>query len=108
VVKYIVAGQTALQQDGSVLSPDDIFDQTKEVFHRLENILGETNATLTDVVKLNLFIVADDHDIEGAFHRICQIWAGMCPDGHPALTPVRVHELARPGLLIQADCIAIK
>ena len=103
-----VAGQTALQQDGSVLSPDDIFDQTKEVFHRLENILGETNATLTDVVKLNLFIVADDHDIEGAFHRICQIWAGMCPDGHPALTPVRVHELARPGLLIQADCIAIK
>ena len=103
-----VAGQTALQQDGSVLSPGDIFDQAKEVFHRLETILGETNATLTDVVKLNLFIVANDHDIEGTFHRICQIWAGMCPDGHPALTPVRVHELARPGLLIQADCIAIK
>ena len=103
-----VAGQTALQQGGSVLSPDDIPGQAKEVFQRLNKVLGETDATLIDVVKLNLFIVADDHEIEDAFHRVCQVWTEMCPDGHPALTPVRVHELARPGLLIQADCIAMK
>ena len=103
-----VAGQTALQQDGSVLSPGDIPGQAKEVFQRLRKILKEADATLTDVVKLNLFIVADDLDIENAFHQTCQIWAEICPDGHPALTPVRVHELAQTGLLIQADCIAVK
>ena len=103
-----VAGQTALQQDGSVLSPGDIPGQAKEVFQRLRKILEEADATLTDVVKLNLFIVADDLDIENAFHQTCQIWAEICPDGHPALTPVRVHELAQTGLLIQADCIAVK
>ena len=103
-----VAGQTALQQDGSVLSPGDFPGQAKEVFHRLRKILKEADATLTDVVKLNLFIVADDLDIESAFHQTCQIWAEICPDGHPALTPVRVHELAQTGLLIQADCIAVK
>ena len=103
-----VAGQTALQQDGSVLSPGDFPGQAKEVFQRLRKILKEADATLTDVVKLNLFIVADDLDIENAFHQTCQIWAEICPDGHPALTPVRVHELAQTGLLIQADCIAVK
>jgi 2-iminobutanoate/2-iminopropanoate deaminase len=103
-----VAGQTALQQDGSVLSPGDFSGQAKEVFQRLRKILKEADATLTDVVKLNLFIVADDLDIENAFHQTCQIWAEICPDGHPALTPVRVHELAQTGLLIQADCIAVK
>jgi len=103
-----VAGQTALQQDGSVVCPDNISQQTRVVFHRIEKILEETDATLTDVVKLNLFIVADDHDVESAFHQVCQIWADMCPGGHPAMTPVRVHELTQPGLLIQADCIAIK
>jgi enamine deaminase RidA (YjgF/YER057c/UK114 family) len=103
-----VAGQTALQQDGSVLAPDDIPGQSKVVFQRLEKILKEADATLADVVKLNLFIVADDRDSESAFHQACEIWAEMCPDGHPALTPIRVHELAQAGLLIQADCIAVK
>ena len=103
-----VAGQTALQQNGSILPLDDISKQTKEVFHRMKIILEEADAALTDVVKLNLFIVADDHDVESAFHQVCQIWTDMCPDGHPAMTSVRVHELAQPGLLIQADCIAIK
>ncbi len=103
-----VAGQTALQQDGSVLSPGNIHSQAKEVFQRLKKVLIETDATLTDVVKLNLFIVAGDHNIESTFHQICQIWAEMCPDGHPAFTPVRVHELARPNLLIQADCVAVR
>ena len=87
---------------------DDISEQTRVVFHRIEKVLKEIDATLTDVVKLNLFIVADNHDVEFAFHQVCQIWADMCPDGHPAMTPVRIHELAQPGLLIQADCIAIK
>ena len=90
------------------MSPNDISEQTRIVFHRIQKVLQETDATLTDVVKLNLFIVADDHDVESEFHKVCQIWAGMCPGGHPAMTPVRVHELAQPGLLIQADCIAIK
>jgi enamine deaminase RidA (YjgF/YER057c/UK114 family) len=103
-----VAGQVALEKDGSVSSPGDFASQTKEVFERLKILLKEFDATLLDVVKLNLFIVAADDHTESAFHSACEIWAEFCPDGHPAVTPVMVHELARPGLLIQADCIAIR
>ena len=103
-----IAGQTALGEDGSVLSPGDVNAQAKVVFERLQTVLAETESCLNDVVKLNLFIVGEDHEIESAFHRVCRTWAEICPDGHPAMTTVRVHELPRPGLLIQADCIALK
>jgi enamine deaminase RidA (YjgF/YER057c/UK114 family) len=103
-----VGGQTALGSDDSVMFPGDFPAQANEVFQRLDKVLGEADATLNDVVKLNLFLVADDADIEDRFHQACQIWARMCPTSHPALTPVRVHELPKPGLMFQADCIAIK
>ena len=35
------------------------------------------------------------------------IWEEMAPNAHPAMTPVRAYELSQPGLLIQADCIAM-
>ena len=103
-----VAGQTALGSDGLVMFADDFSAQAKEVFQRLDRVLQEADATLKDIVKLNLFIVADDSNIEDRFHQACQIWAGVCPTGQPAFTPVRVHELPKPGLLFQADCVAIK
>ncbi len=103
-----VGGQTSLGPDNSALFPEDFLAQAKEVFHRLNNVLAQADATLDNVVKLNLFIVADDADVEDRFHQACQIWAEICPDSHPAMTPVRVHELPKPGLLFQADCIAIK
>ena len=103
-----VGGQTALESDDSVMFPDDFSAQANEVFQRLDKVLGEADATLKDVVKLNLFLVADDADVENHFHQACEVWARMCPTSQPALTPVRVHELPKPGLLFQADCIAIK
>lgn len=102
-----VAGQVALEADNSIIAPGDFEGQAREVFDRLTTVLTGFDATLNDVVKLNLFLVTDA-DTEAMFNRVCEIWAELCPDGHPAVTPVRVHELARPGLLIQADCIAIR
>ena len=103
-----VGGQTALESDGSVLFPDDFPEQVKEVFHRLEKVLVEADASLDDVVKLNLFIVSEDNEVEDRFHQACQAWAQICPNSQPAITPVRVHELPKSGLLFQADCVAVK
>jgi enamine deaminase RidA (YjgF/YER057c/UK114 family) len=102
-----VAGQVALEADNAIIAPGDFAGQAREVFDRLTAVLTGFDATLDDVVKLNLFLVTDA-DTEVMFNRVCEIWAELCPDGHPAVTPVRVHELARPGLLIQADCVAIR
>ncbi|MBT4887985.1 MAG: hypothetical protein HON65_00330 [Rhodospirillales bacterium] len=103
-----VSGQTALGSDGAITHAGDVEAQSRVVFGRLKQILAKDDATLNDIVKINIFIVGDDDQIEGIFHTASRVWAEIAPDAHPAMTPVRVHELARPGALIQADCIAIK
>lgn len=102
-----VAGQTALSENGSALHQGDISAQAGVVFERINSVLADAGATLSDIVKLNLFLVSDGQDIENEFHQVSKVWAEMCPGSHPAMTPVRVHELARPGLLFQADCVAL-
>ena len=106
-----VAGQTALDDRSEVISKGDYGDceaQSQIVFERIQRVLAQAGMTLEDVVKLNLFLLGADDEIGVAFHEAARAWAGLCPDGHPAMTAVRVHEPAKPGLLIQADCIALK
>jgi len=103
-----VGGQTALSDDGSVLAAGDVAGQAKITFERLASVLAADGAALQDVIKLNLFFATDDSAMEEAFATVSAVWADMAPDAHPAMTPVRVHELARDGLLVQADCIALK
>ena len=103
-----IGGQTATEPDGSVMFPGDFSAQANEVFQRLDRVLQEADATLKDIVKLNLFIVGQDAQVEEFFHQACRVWTEVSPNSYPAMTPVRVHELPKPGLLFQADCIAIK
>ena len=103
-----IGGQTATEPDGSVMFPGDFLAQANEVFQRLDRVLQEAGATLKDIVKLNLFIVGQDAQVEEFFHQACRAWTEVSPNSYPAMTPVRVHELPKPGLLFQADCIAIK
>jgi enamine deaminase RidA (YjgF/YER057c/UK114 family) len=101
-----IGGQVALDDNGSVIAPGDIQEQSKIVFHRLNDALASYNATLDDVVKLNLFFASDGNDISQEFHSTLATWAEVAPNSSPAMTPVQAYELSQPGLLIQADCIA--
>ncbi len=102
-----VGGQVALDESGGVLAAGDAAGQARIVFERMASVLSDGSASLDDVVKLNLFIVGMGEDVEEEFHRISEVWAEMAPNARPAVTPVRVYELARDGLLVQADCIAL-
>jgi len=103
-----VGGQIAMNEDGSVMSPEDVSGQARNVFQRMASVLQSDKATLDDVVKLNLFIVAGDDEMEEAFHTVSREWSALSPAARPAMTVVRVDELARNGILVQADCIARK
>lgn len=102
-----VGGQVAQGPDGAVMAPDDIAGQSRIVFERLKEALAPAGATLEDVVKLNLFFASDGEDVSEEFHAAMGVWAEMAPNANPAMTAVRAYELSQPGLLIQADCIAI-
>ncbi len=104
-----LSGQTALGADGSVLGENNIEEQARVVFDRLQRILAEDNASLDDLVKLNLFFADNAHATQDEdFHIVSKVWEELAPDAHPAMTPVRVYGLPHQGLLFQADGIAIK
>lgn len=103
-----MAGQVAMDSDGSPMHPGDVSAQARVVFERMRNVLAETGMSLNNATKLNLFIVGDGQDVSDSFHNVCNVWSEMAPVAHPAMIPVRVHELARSDFLVQADCTAIK
>ena len=103
-----VAGQVALGSDNSILCKGDAYGQAVIVFKRLAKVLAYDQLSMDDIVKLNIFIVGDGVDVEEEFNAILLAWAESAPHAHPAMTPVRVHELPQPGLLVQADCVALK
>jgi len=55
-----------------------------------------------------LFFASDGNDVSEELHAVMAVWAEMAPNSSPAMTPVRAYELSQSGLLIQADCIAMK
>ena len=102
-----IGGQVALDDSGQVMAPGDMRQQTRIVFGRLDEALRTSGATLDDVVKLNLFLASDGADVQSELHAAMEVWADMAPGSAPAMTPVRVYELSVPGLLVQADCVAV-
>ncbi|MFO1173395.1 MAG: Rid family hydrolase [Hyphomicrobiaceae bacterium] len=102
-----IGGQVALGEAGQVMSPGDIKGQARIVFGRLKDALQASGATLGDVVKMNLFFVSDGADVCEELDTAMTVWAEMAPHSAPAMTAVRVYELSKPGLLFQADCVAV-
>jgi enamine deaminase RidA (YjgF/YER057c/UK114 family) len=104
-----VGGQISADEQGRVIGEGDITLQTKNVFEAIGRVLEEANASWEDVVKLNTYYVFDGEgdDIRLFWEKMTETRLKYIPNPGPAATAVRVAGLAYPGLLIEADVIAI-
>jgi enamine deaminase RidA (YjgF/YER057c/UK114 family) len=104
-----VGGQISADDKGRVIGEGDITLQTKNVFEAIGRVLEEANASWEDVVKLNTYYVFDGEgdDIRLFWEKMTETRLKYIPNPGPAATAVRVAGLAYPGLLIEADVIAI-
>lgn len=104
-----VGGQISADEHGRVIGEGDIALQTKNVFESIGRVLDEANASWEDVVKLNTYYVFDGEgdDIRLFWEKMTETRLKYIPNPGPAATAVRVAGLAYPGLLIEADVIAI-
>lgn len=53
--RVYVSGQTPLNVETGKI-PDSIVDQTRQVFTNIEHILKEAGATISDIVKVNVYL----------------------------------------------------
>lgn len=103
-----VAGQVAMNAQGQLVGEGDVAAQAGQVFRNIEAVLREAGCTFRDVVKFTTFLTRSE-DFAGFGEWRKQEYARLFPDGvYPPNTGLVVQALARPGLLLEVEAIAVK
>lgn len=100
-----VSGQIAHDAQGRLVGRGDLAAQAEQVYKNLAIALAAAGASFADVVKLNSYVV--DYRPE---HRdlVSQVRSRyVSRDNPPASTLVGVQALAREGLLIEVEAVAV-
>ena len=98
-----IAGQVALDSTGELVGAGNFEAQARQVFENLRRALASVDGSLADVVKTTTFVTDAKHvptlrDLRAKYLGI---------DHPPANTLVIVSALARPGLLIEIEAVAV-
>jgi reactive intermediate/imine deaminase len=96
-------GQIALDNQGQVVSPDDVAGQAEYVFASLEKILSEAGASLHDAVKATIY-VTDMAD----FAAISAVRNKYFAESEPVSTLVQVSALVKPECKVEIEVVAVK
>lgn len=97
-----LAGQVALEDSTGRSLAADFDGQVREVFARLGRTLEEAGATLADMVTMTVFVT------DARFNdRFIQLRHQIFGDNFPASALVTCAALARPGLLVEVQGVAV-
>jgi enamine deaminase RidA (YjgF/YER057c/UK114 family) len=100
-----VAGQVSSDATGKLIGENDFEAQVEQVFRNLKLAVGAAGGTTADIVKLNIYLVAEvDRADVPKLRAIRDRYVNV--DKPPASTLVVVSRLARPGWLIEIEAVA--
>ncbi len=98
---------------GSAERLGDTEAQAVSVFGKLEKELAASGLTMSDVVKMNVFLVGDPAkggamDFEGLMKAYARHFGTSAQPNLPARTTVQVVALPVPGALVEVELVAAK
>lgn len=97
-----LAGQTVLEDAAGKSLAGDFDAQVREVFARLGKTLEEAGGKLADMVTMTVFIT------DGRYgDRFTELRREIFGDNFPASALITVTGLARPGMLVEVQGIAV-
>jgi 2-iminobutanoate/2-iminopropanoate deaminase len=97
-----VSGQLAMDADGVPVAPNDISAQTRYIFENIKTILKEANATLEDVVKVQIFMT----DIS-KFAQFTVVRNEYLENIKPVSTLVEISNTVKEGCHVEIEVTAI-
>ena len=100
-----IAGQTALDRDGSLIGKNDFAVQAEQVFRNLSFALQASGCTASNLVKLTVFLT-DMDNLTSYRDARNQFFACVTPPAAPAVTLVEVSKLYGPDFMIEIEAIA--
>ena len=101
-----IAGQVACDASGQLIGEGHFEAQAEQVFKNLKAAVEAAGGTMADLVKMNVYLVAEVSAEE--VPKLRAIRERYVNAAHPpASTLVVVSRLARPGWLIEIEAIAV-
>lgn len=98
-----LAGQVALDADGTLVGEGDVAVQVEQVFQNLRTVVAACGGTMDDVVKLTIYVTDVSHRAAVAAARLRHF-----PDGqYPASTYLVISALAAPQFLVEIEAVAM-
>lgn len=99
----VLTGQQAIGTDGKAVFPNEPDKQTAFIFERIESLLNEAGATLSDAIKVVIYVTNMDD-----FAKISPIRNKFLGEARPVSTLIEVSRLTIPGCVIEIDLTALK
>lgn len=96
-----VSGQTPVDPDGSTVGVGDPAAQTECVLDRIEQLLHDAGAEMSDVVKVTVYLSDFEH-----FAAFNQVYGERFAEPRPARTSVAC-SLVKPEYLVEIDALAV-
>ena len=100
-----IAGQVSSDASGKLVGEGDFEAQVEQVFKNLKLALEAAGAAMTDIVKMNTYLVAEVSQDDLPKMRAIRD-RHLNKEKLPASTLVVVSRLARPGWLIEIEVVA--
>lgn len=96
-----LSGMLALEADGTLVAPSDVYAQTVKVFSNIREAIESEGGTMKDLVKITTFLT--DMSEYGDFKRARTEIFGTTP---PASTAVVSPVLAVSGAVVEIEAVA--
>lgn len=96
-----VSGQTPIGSDGTTVGVGDPTKQTECVLDRIEQLLCDAGAAMSDVVKVTVYLSDFEH-----FAAVNAVYAARFSEPRPARTAVAC-TLVKSDYLVEIDALAV-
>lgn len=101
-----ISGQVGVDRQQNLVGTGDFSAQAKQSFANLATALASADATLADVVKLNIYVVNYQYEHAAVIGRLIQ---QHFPVGQlPACSLIGVQALARKEFLLEVEATAVQ
>ena len=97
-----VSGTTGTDPSGKVLAPGDMYAQTVQTIHNIENALKRLGLGLEHVVRTRIYVTQIDR-----WEEVAKAHAEFFGQVHPASSLVGVARLIDPEMLVEIEAEAV-
>ena len=99
-----VSGQVGYDADGNLVGEGDVVAQAEQAYRNVATALAGVGAPLEAVAKLTTFVVGHRPEL---IEPVMTARAAVFGEHTPASTYLGVEALARPGLLVEVEAVAV-